>query len=122
MKLPRIIVANYVSAPSLALLVFILSLFLFTRHNDFSLSYHPTEPSKVIQIRRDFRNFRHPLLLLTATDWAGKVINSPRTPHNIAVVGRWCSAVFASIAVVAFAFLGFQMRGPLAGVFAGLLL
>ena len=51
-----------------ALFLAILSLWVFTRNNDFPLDYHPDERGKVLQLidPTHTRNFNHPLLMLEA--------------------------------------------------------
>src|SRR5438874_7005689 len=104
-------------APWLALLaIFALSLFAYTRHNDFAFYDHPDEPGKVRQIRENDRNFHHPLLMLNATDLALRLSGVERTRQNIAVTGRWVSAVFASCTVVIFGLVAFYYYGAFASI------
>lgn len=106
----------------LALVLFAVSLALNTRHNDFPYTYHPDERGKVVQLIEKTRNFHHPLLLLTATDWAARLTFTERTPQNLVVVGRWVSAAFAAGSVVALALTAWLLYGGLAGWAAGVVL
>ena len=51
------------SAALLALL-----LWAYTRHNNFPFYYHTDEPGKVEQVISGEHNYRHPLLMINATD------------------------------------------------------
>lgn len=107
-------VARVVIALLASLALASTSLALFTRHNDFPVSYHPDEGSKVNQIGSPTgkRNFNHPLLLIESADLARQVCNvSADDERALAIAGRWTSAVLASIGVFAFALLGYAARG-----------
>src|SRR5712692_1733644 len=76
------------------------SVFLYSRHNDFSSFFHPDEPSKAVQILRNTRTYLHPQLMLEATELALKL--SGKAPEltvtgrrEVTVTGRWVSALFA---------------------------
>ncbi|MGA7260484.1 MAG: hypothetical protein WBX30_06270 [Stellaceae bacterium] len=96
-----------------ALFLAILSLWVFTRNNDFPLDYHPDERGKVLQLidPTHTRNFNHPLLMLEAAaavrDWL-HIDNDERA--NV-IAGRWASAALASIAVLALAVAGYYAAG-----------
>lgn len=104
----------------LALLFCAATAFLYTRHNAFPYWFHPDEPKKVRQILSGERDFRHPLLLLTASQTALQISGLPHTKSNVVVVGRWCSALFAAVAVSALAWLAYRQLGLAAMMSAGL--
>jgi 4-amino-4-deoxy-L-arabinose transferase-like glycosyltransferase len=104
------------------LVVFCISLTLFTRHNSFPHTYHPDEDTKVQQVLSGKRNFFHPLLMLTATDGAMRLAQISKTPENAARTGRWISAVFTAVAVVSLTILAYRWAGWIAGVGASILL
>ena len=106
----------------MAAALFAGTLALNTRHNDFPFSYHPDEPGKVGQIIKGSRNFHHPLLLLSTTEYASRLGFVPRTPQPIVQTGRWVSAAFAAGSVVALALIVWLHYGTLAGWGAGLVL
>ena len=105
----------------IALALFVASLWLFTRDNGFSFSYHPDEDGKTFQIIQRERNFHHPLLLLNATDLAVHLARVPLTSQSVVVAGRWVSAAFAAGAVAALAIVGFYRGGWIAAWAIGLL-
>lgn len=102
--------ARAAGAIVIALLFAASSLFLFTRNNDFPLSYHPDEDGKVAQVVSPTaeRNFHHPLLLVESAElarrWSGVSIDDAR---GVAIAGRWASATLASVGVFAAALLGY---------------
>ncbi|CAA9217486.1 MAG: hypothetical protein AVDCRST_MAG42-396 [uncultured Chthoniobacterales bacterium] len=106
----------------IATALFVAALWLYTRHNDFSFYYHPDEPKKVVQIRDGTRNFNHPLLLLTVTDFARWLTGGTTDCQRIVELGRWCSAIFAAGAVALFSWLGFDRFGVIGGVTTGVAL
>lgn len=97
----------------LAIVLFLLCVWLYTRHNEFPAFYHPDEPDKVTQIIDGKWNFHHPMLMLTTTRVVVDVLQIPRTQQPIVIAGRWISALAAALGVVALAWLGFIVRGPL---------
>lgn len=103
-------------------LLFAATLGLHTRSNTFPYYYHPDEPGKVEQVMgvRPW-NFHHPMLLLAATKGA-VVLTGEQDPQAVVESGRWVSAGFTSLAVVAFSLLGFLWRGWVVGVLTGLTL
>ena len=91
-----------------------LSLFLFTRHNDFPTNYHPDEWSKVEQLRSPThaRNLNHPLLMIESADLVRQAWHVPvKDGFQVAVAGRWASAILASVGVVALCLAGFAAHG-----------
>src|SRR3954465_9120750 len=76
-------------------LTFCSTLFLYTRANRLPYQYHPDEPEKTAQVYRNYRNFRHPQLLLTMTEAAMQIAGTPREPQATAQVGRNVAATFA---------------------------
>lgn len=92
-------------------LLFAVCLGLYGFKNRFPIFYHVDEPGKGRQIVEGTRNFHHPLLMLTLADLALRAAPVERTPRNAVFAGRWCSAVFAALAVTAFTALGYYRRG-----------
>ena len=93
------------------ILIGITTLAVCTRHNSFPYTYHPDEDTKVRQIVSGKRNFFHPLLLLTTTSTiyhSGLVV---KNPMNAAVAGRWVSAFFTALTVVALTLLAWRWGG-----------
>src|ERR1041385_4560716 len=93
-----------------ALAIFLFFLFLYTRSNTFPSRYHPDEEGKARQILDDYRNFRHPQLLLEASSLLvhGRSIDDV---EGTVVAGRWVSAAFAAGAVVALALAAYLEAG-----------
>jgi Dolichyl-phosphate-mannose-protein mannosyltransferase len=81
----------------LALLALLLC--AYTRNNNFPFYYHTDEPGKVSQIIDGTRNYRHPLLLIDATDAAVNALQIQKTPQGIVHVGRCISALAAALAI-----------------------
>ncbi len=106
----------------LAVLLFALCLFLYTRGNTFPYFYHPDEPDKVEQVITGNWNFHHPLLLLSTTKLVVHLPVFEKSRQGIAVAGRWVSAAFAAMAVVALTLLAFCYRGVPGAISVGLLL
>jgi len=104
----------------MALVFFIFSLGLNTRHNDFPYSYHPDEGGKTGQIIGGIRNYHHPLLMLSVTDIVSRVAFIPRERQPIVETGRWVSAAFAAGTVAVLALLAWVYYGAIAGWAAGL--
>ncbi len=92
-----------------SVLLFVATLWLFTRHADFPSYYHPDEPGKVEQmLGKRALNFHHPLLMLnTARLFAGWAHNGQEAVE----IGRTISAVFTAVAVVALSLMGYAWRG-----------
>jgi 4-amino-4-deoxy-L-arabinose transferase-like glycosyltransferase len=107
------------SAVVMAVVLFVFSLVLNTRHNDFAYSYHPDEAGKTGQVIGGSRNYHHPLLMLSVSDIVSRVSFLPREPQTVVEIGRWVSAAFAAGAVVALALLARLRYGALAGWGAG---
>ncbi len=93
-----------------------------TRHNTFPYTYHPDEDTKVHQIVTGKRNFFHPLLLLTTTSAAYQAGFVSKNPLNAAIIGRWVSAVFTALTVVALSLLAWRWGGWLSAIGAAFLL
>ena len=96
----------------LALIILLGGLWLYSRHNDFPYYYHPDEPVKVKQLIQSEWNFHHPLLLLESVELARTLSGAGSDPQRIVEVGRWISALFAVIGVLAFAGIGWWKGGP----------
>ncbi|MGA3170896.1 MAG: glycosyltransferase family 39 protein [Chthoniobacteraceae bacterium] len=105
-----------------AVLLFAATLWLDTRRNGFPFFYHPDEPDKVDQLITGKWNFHHPLLMLGAAELAKKILGLPDREQTLVVLGRWCSASFAAAGVLAFALLGWRVRGWAGFWIIGLLL
>ena len=103
-----------------SLLIFVAVLWLDTRANQFPYFYHPDEAVKVEQVRTGNWNFHHPMLLLTTTKAAVALGGVPPQEQRIVEAGRWVSAGFVALAVVAFSLLAFAWRGWAAAIAAGL--
>lgn len=101
------------------ILLLLLCLGLHSRHNDFPYFYHPDEPGKVEQLLTGEWNFNHPMLLLNTTRAAMQVAEIPKEEQPVVETGRWVSAVFTSIAVVALSLLAYAWRGWAAAIAAG---
>jgi len=99
-----------------------LAFAIYTRHNDSSFSYHPDEFTKVEQVQNGTRNFHHPLLLLTATNWLKELARQELDCQAIVQLGRSCSAFFAATAVAAFSWLGFYRFGLRGAIVVGILM
>ena len=98
---------------ALALLLASVSLWIFTRHNDFPQDYHPDEPSKIAQLVHPSqeRNFNHPLLMLEATNVVRMALGVHNDERAVLLIGRWTSATFAAIAVFVLALAGYCFGG-----------
>jgi hypothetical protein len=84
------------------------ALWLYTRNNDFPLTYHPDESGKVAQLIGSMSwNFKHPLLMLEATNLAMEHYQINGDPRAVVMIGRWTSALLASIGVTALAIAGY---------------
>lgn len=94
------------------ILIVLGGLWLYTSHNDFPYYYHPDEPVKVKQLIRGEWNFHHPLLLLESVELARKISGAGNDPQRVVEIGRWVSALFAVIGVLAFAGIGWKKGGP----------
>ncbi|HEX8296972.1 MAG TPA: phospholipid carrier-dependent glycosyltransferase [Chthoniobacteraceae bacterium] len=94
-----------------SLLLLGLCLAVFSRHNEFPYHYHPDEPGKVEQIIEGKWNFHHPMLLLAATKAVVETADVPRMEQPVVIAGRWVSATFMSVAVVALSLLAYAWRG-----------
>jgi hypothetical protein len=96
---------------------FVACLFLYTRNNTFTFKYHPDEQSKTRQIIEGTRNFNHPQLMLETTHLVVRLLGVAPKPQSVVEVGRWVSAGFAAMAVVALAATGYRAAGA-AGMLA----
>ena len=91
---------------TMALVLAVAGMCLYTRHNDFDFYLHPDESGKVKQVLKNKRNFNHPLMLITVSRWIHKLDGGKRDLARIAIAGRTASALFSTGAVVALALLG----------------
>ena len=102
-----------------ALVLFAATLALHTRDNRFPFFYHPDEPGKVEQVLTGEWNFHHPMLLLATTKLAVEVGGVPRREQAVVEAGRWVSAGFMAVAVVALSLLAYAWRGWVPALAAG---
>lgn len=104
---------------AVALVFFGIAFVFYTQGNRFPPEYHPDEPSKVRQVVEREYNFRHPMLLLQATELARRVQDAGTTGWKVAVAGRTASAAFAAAAVALLVVLAGRLGGWVAAVGAG---
>ncbi len=102
-----------------SVILFAVALTVFTRHNDFAYYYHPDEPGKVEQVLSGQWNFHHPLLLLGTTRAVLQLGGVEMREQPAVEAGRWVSAGFMALAVVALSLLGYAWRGWPAALAAG---
>ena len=102
-----------------ALALFAAALALDTRFNGFAYFYHPDESTKVEQVLTGEWNFHHPMLLLSTTSAAVKMLGIVPGDQPVVEAGRWVSAAFVAGAVVALALLAYAWRGWTASLAAG---
>ena len=67
-------------------------------------------------------NYNHPMLLLSTTTVATKVLGTPEKVQDVVMAGRWVSAVFASLSVVAFTLIAFHFARLRGAIFVGMAL
>src|SRR5579871_6184541 len=103
-------------------LLFVAALFLDTRYHQFPYFYHPDEGVKVEQLRTSEWNYHHPMLLLSTTKLVMNLVGVAPIEQRIVETGRWVSAGFTALAVVALSLLAFAWRGWGAAVATGLAL
>jgi hypothetical protein len=98
---------------ALALVLASVSLWIFTRNNDFPQDYHPDEPGKVAQLVHpaQVRNFNHPLLMLEAANAGRIALGVHNDERAVLIIGRWTSAALAAIAVLGLALAGYCFGG-----------
>ena len=110
-------------ASGLSLVIFLGVLWVYTRSNTFPARYHPDEEGKANQVLSDWRNFRHPQLLLEASTLLVRARNIDET-QQVVVAGRWISALCSAGAVVSLALAAYLEAGIgamlVAAVFVGL--
>lgn len=87
--------------------LFAACLFLYTRHNDFPLRWHPDEPGKAHQVITGERNFNHPQLLLEATQLVLAFGPDQASGQTVVEAGRFVSALAAAAAVICLALAAF---------------
>lgn len=102
--------------------LFLAAMTWFSRGIDFPPFYHPDEINKVIQIRKDYRNFNHPQLMLNSADLLYRLAGKPESRTDTAALARWVSVFFASATVVIMAWTAFLLAGPIAQICCGWLL
>src|SRR5205807_4512250 len=92
------------SGPIFSAALLALLLWAYTRHNNFPFYYHTAEPGKVEQVNSREHNYRHPLLMISATDLVVRALRidpAQAGPQKVVLVGRWTSALAAVIAIAA---------------------
>jgi len=100
----------------------VLSFLLGIQENGFPYYYHIDEPTKTAQLVEGYRNFNHPLLLLTVSDLVASVSGLERTHQNMALVGRTVSALFTALAVAMMTLLAYWKGDRIAALCAGFFL
>ena len=104
------------------LLLFVAALFLDTRYHQFPYFYHPDEGVKVEQLRTGEWNYHHPMFAFSTTKLVMNLVGVAPVEQRIVETGRWVSACFTALAVVALALLAFAWRGWGAAMATGLAL
>lgn len=102
-----------------SVLLFAVSLTLFVRHHHFPYYYHPDEPGKVEQVIAGEWNFHHPMLLLGTARAVVELAGVEKREQPVVEAGRWVSATFMAIAVVALSLLAYAWRGWEAAIGTG---
>ncbi len=80
----------------------LIGLHLFTFENTFPVYYNGNSGGQAGEVIWNSSNFAQPLLLITATEIAVFATRTPETKQAITVVGRWVSAFFALVVLIAF--------------------
>lgn len=96
------------------LAAFAACLYLFTRHIDFPLGYHPDEPRKAQHIVENRREYRHPLLLMEAAQAVYRLGDFQKNSEGAVLAGRWASAGMAAAAVAALGLAAYRVAGLVA--------
>jgi hypothetical protein len=111
-----------VGGGALAVVFSLSSLLIFTLHTNFPIEYHPDESGKAAQVIVDSqpRNFNQPLMMLEAANVVRKTFGVASEPRTMVIAGRWTSAIFASIAVIALTLAGYWKAGLPAIALGGL--
>lgn len=97
--------------------VFIGCFCMYRQGADFPRHFFPDEPGKVAQVADDFRNFRHPALMIEVVSLAARVaevrpgLASDEDRRLISRIGRTTSALCAAGASVALSMVGFWCAG-----------
>ncbi len=112
------------SGPIFSAALLALLLWAYARHNNFPFYYHTDEPGKVEQVVSGEHNYRHPLLMINATDLVVRALKIDKAPQKVVLVGRWTSALAAVLAIAAVILIVRRHSdwrfGLLAGAMAGL--
>ncbi len=106
----------------LSIALFIGALLFYSRHNNFPIFYHPDEEQKGVQIVTGQFNAHHPLLLLDTGGLLLRASGLPRTTENAVVCGRWASAIFTALSLVALSVLAGRRAGWLGAILAAVLI
>lgn len=108
---PPLGLVKHAVAFALSLFAAILSLWMFTRHIDFPITYHPDEKGKAQQLLTGHRNFRHPQLLLQSARLAAGAAGGVDDARAAVLVGRWTSGALAAVAVFALSLAAYASHG-----------
>jgi hypothetical protein len=109
--LDRVFVPSRIWLAVWAVVLFVSALALNTRHNTFPYFYHPDEGEKAAQLLTGKWNFHHPMLLLTTTKTVIDLAHVRQREQAVVEAGRWVSAGFTALAIVALSLLGYAWRG-----------
>ncbi|HEX8372887.1 MAG TPA: glycosyltransferase family 39 protein [Chthoniobacterales bacterium] len=101
---------------------FLVALFAYIWANGFPFFYHSDEESKALQLLYGYRNFWHPMLMLSATKLIAHLTGADGDSQAITVVGRCLSATFSAVGVAAFVHLAWRRQGMGAAVLTGFFL
>jgi hypothetical protein len=110
--------------PMASTLLVLLQFGLYTRENDFPITWHWDEAGKVHQLTTGQWNFNHPQLLFVVYDLFAFSSSAGRSepPQSTLRRGRTASAALACAATWLFGFLVYRCRGAVAGLLAIVLL
>ena len=92
-------------------LLFVLCLWLFTRNNTFPVGFHPDEGGKVQQVVYDERNYRHPQLMLEATQIWMRFAEIPDDTQSVVIAGRQVAAFFGALSVAMLSLTAYLCAG-----------
>lgn len=100
--------------------IFLIALTLYTAYNRFPQDYHPDEDRKIHQVKTGKYDFRHPALLLNATRLIVFISGGAQSDFDYCIRGRWASALFSSLSVVALMGAAHILYGRYAAFAAGI--
>ena len=98
---------------AMVVILFGICVGLYTQNSDLPDDYHPDERSKAKQLigSPEAWNYHHPLFMMETANLMYRWSNASNNSFDVTIVGRWNSAILASIAVVAFAMTGYVSAG-----------